>query len=64
MVLKDSIKAQTELDKLAAIEPDEDQISYIMELVAAGDKAHVEVHMAALEADHPKLDTTAVRAAL
>ena len=64
MVLRDSLKAQTELDKLAALEPDEDMIEYIKTLVAAGDKRHVEVHMAALESDYPALDTTAARAAL
>ena len=54
MAVRDPTKASTELDKLAAIEPDEDHIEYIKTLVARDDKVHVEVHMAALEGDYPK----------
>ena len=64
MVLRDPTKASTELAKLALVEPDEDHIDYLKDLVLRGDKAHVEVHLAALEGDHPGLDTRAVRAAL
>lgn len=65
MVLKDSTTARSELDKLALIEPEEDQITHLIFLIARGDdKTHVELHMDALEADYPTLDTRAVRGAL
>ena len=65
MVLRDSTKVRSELDKLQLVEPEEDHIEYINTLIRRGDgKAHVEVHLTALEADYPALDTRAVRAVL
>ena len=64
MGVRDPDKASAELDKLATTEPEEDHIEYIKTLVVEGNKAHVEVHLTALEADYPTLDTGAVRAAL
>lgn len=65
MVLRDPDAVQTELDKLALIEPDEDVIEYMKFLIARGDHvAHVEVHLTAIEGDYPTLDTSRVRLAV
>lgn len=64
MPVRDFTTAHSELDKLQAVEPGEDHIESIKVLVSRGDKVHVELHLTVLEADHPKLDTRAVRAAL
>lgn len=65
MTLRDFITARSELDKLALIEPEEDQITHLKMLIARGDdKAHIEQHIDALEGDYPTLDTRSVRSAL
>lgn len=60
MVLRDADALKTELDKLAVLEPDESVIPYMKTLT---DRAHIELHMTALEAD-TTLDTSAARAAI
>lgn len=64
MVLPNATTISTELDKLAAIEPDEDVLPYIKTLISRGEQVHGELHLTAYEGDYPASDTRAVRAAL